>query len=34
MRNTEQEEVLKALGSDLSENEITAMEKNGKIELS
>ena len=27
MRNTEQEEVLKALGSDLSENEVIAMEK-------
>ena len=34
MRNTEQEEVLKALVSDLSENEVIAMEKNGKIELS
>ena len=27
MRNTEQEEVLKALGSDLSENEVIAVEK-------
>ena len=34
MRNTEQEGVLKALGSDLNENEVIAMEKNGQIERS
>ena len=34
MRNTEQEEALKALGSDLSENEVNAMDINGRIELS
>ena len=33
-QNTEQEEVLNSLGSDLSENEVIAMGKNGKIELS
>ena len=34
MRNTSQEEVLKASGLDLSENEADAMDINGKIELS
>ena len=34
IQNTEQEEVLKALGSDLSKNEVNAMNINGKIELS
>ena len=33
MQNTEQEEVLKALGADLSENEVNAMDIYGKTEL-